>query len=160
TEALSMLPEAMMLTVFPVLAATQFSQPRRFQRTYELSFKYLSAVILPAALVLTLMRDVLVRTVFGAEYLGTALPMAILGWSMFFAYTGAVYLNLFIVRHLQRLLLLVSAVTVTVNVAVNVWLIPRYGATGAAVATLVSNAIGYIAWSLHPQTASFMKACS
>lgn len=160
TEALSMLPEAVMLTVFPILAATHHSQPRRFHRTYRLSFKFLSTVILPGALVLTVLREPFVRLVFGASYLGSAVPLAVLAWGMFFAYTGAVYLNLFIVRRLHRLMLLVSLVTLAVNVAVNLWLIPPYGATGAAVATVVSNLVGYVVWALHPDTAPFMVECT
>lgn len=160
TEALSILPEAVMLTVFPVLAATHHSQPRRFQRTYHLSFKFLSAIILPGALLFTVLREPFVRLVFGAEYLESAVPLAVLAWGMFFAYTGAVYLNLFIVRRLQRLMLVVSAVTVTVNIAVNLWLIPQYGATGAALATVASNVVGYAVWALHPVTAPFMKECT
>ena len=159
TEALSVLPEALMLTVFPILAATQQSAPARFRVTYRLSFKYLSAVILPVALLLTLLRHEFVRLVFGAQYAASAAPLAILGWGMFFSYTGAVFLNLFIVQRLQRLMLLVSVITVAANVGLNLWLIPPYGASGAAWATVAANLIGFAVWSVHPETAAFMAAC-
>ena len=109
---------------------------------------------------LTVLREPFVRVVFGAAYLESAVPLAVLAWGMFFAYTGAVYLNLFIVRRLHRLMLLVSVVTVAVNVAINLLLIPRYGATGAALATVASNLVGYAVWALHPETAPFMGECT
>jgi len=104
TEALSILPEALMLTVFPLLASTRSSAPERFRHTYRLSFKYLTATILPIALLLTVVRHEVVSLVFGQQYGESATPLAILAWGMFFAYTGAVYLNLFIVQRYQRLL--------------------------------------------------------
>src|SRR5262249_44430918 len=42
TEALSVLPEALMMTVFPLLASSQHSAPERFRETYRLSLKYLA----------------------------------------------------------------------------------------------------------------------
>jgi O-antigen/teichoic acid export membrane protein len=159
TEALSLLPEALMLTVFPLLAASQHSAPERFHHTYRLSFKYLAAIILPIALVLTLTRQEFVRLVFGASYIDSAPSLAILAWGSFFAYTGAVYLNLFIVQRLQRLLVIVSAVAAVVNIACNLWLIPAYGATGAAMAMLIGNVAGFACWALHPTTAPFIAAC-
>ncbi len=159
TEALSILPEALMLTVFPILASSQTSAPERFRHTYRLSFKYLSAIILPLALALTLCRDPFVRFVFGAQYSASAAPLAILGWGMFFAYTGAVYLNLFIVQRHHRLMLLVSLVAVAVNIIANLCLIPPFGATGAAAAMVIGNVAGFMCWAVHPATARYMAVC-
>jgi O-antigen/teichoic acid export membrane protein len=160
TEALSMLPEALMLSVFPILAASLHSAPERFRHTYRLSFKYLTTIILPVALAFTLARHELVALVFGASYAGGATALAILAWGMFFGYTGAVYLNLFIVHSLHRLMLVVSLVALTVNIGLNLWLIPRYGAAGAAAATVFSNIVGFGFWLAHPQTAPFMRVCA
>lgn len=159
TEVLSMVPEAVMLSVFPLLAASQYSAPERFQRTYRLTFKYLTILILPVALVLTLARHEIVSLAFGARYAESANAVSILAWGMFFAYTGAVYLNLFIVQALHRLMLLVSLIALGFNVALNVWLIPEYGAAGAAVATVLSNLVGFAFWLAHPSTTEYMRVC-
>ena len=159
TEALSILPEGLMMTVFPVLASSLHSAPERFHHTYRLSFKYLSAVILPIALLLTMTRLEFVQIVFGQQYSNSAEPLALLAWGMFFAYTGAVYLNLFIVQHRQRLLLFVSVIAMSVNIIANLVLIPSYGATGAALAMVIGNLAGFACWTLHPATAPFMSVC-
>jgi O-antigen/teichoic acid export membrane protein len=159
TEALSILPEALMLTVFPVLAGSQHTAPDRFHHTYRLSFKYLSAIIAPVALVLTVLRYEIVVFLFGPQYASSATPLAILGWGMFFGYTGAVYLNLFIVQRQQRLLLLVSVVALAVNLASNLLLIPAYGATGAALAMVIGNGAGFACWVAHRETRPFMLVC-
>ena len=158
-EGLSMIPEALMLTVYPLLAATQHTSPERFRRVYTLSFKYLSAAILPIALVITLARNELVALLFGAAYAGSAVPLAILAWGTFFAYVGTVSLNLFIVRREQRVVVLVSVIGVAVNIVANLLLIPAYGATGAALAMVIGNSASFAAFTLIPRTAPFMRVC-
>ena len=159
TEALSILPETLMMTVFPLLASSQHSHPERFREVYRLSFKYLATIVLPVALALTLARDEMIELFFGSAYQSSGVPLVILAWGMFFAYTGAVYLNLFIVQSLQRLMLTVSLAALIANIAINLWLIPKYGASGAAAATVLANLVGFMFWVLHPATAPSMAVC-
>ena len=159
SEALALVPEALMMTVFPVLAASRNTARERFRQTCRLGFKYLAALILPVGLVFTFVGRELVTFVFGAQYAPSTLPMSILIWGMFFAYTGAVYLNVFIIERHQRLLLAVSTTTLTVNITVNLLLIPVYGATGAAVATVGADFTGFVCWMVLPATAALMRVC-
>jgi O-antigen/teichoic acid export membrane protein len=159
SEGLALVPQALMMTLFPVLAASRTTAPERFRQTCRLAFKYLSAVIVPVALLLTFVGREVVRLLFGAQYGGSTMPMIILVWGMFFAYTGAVYLNVFIIERRQRLLLAVSTATLTVNIAMNLWLIPAHGATGAALATVGSDFAGFVCWMVVPVTWPLMAVC-
>ena len=159
TEALNLIPESIMVTVFPLLASTELSAPKRFHRIYEFTIRYLTIVVLPIALVLVLERDVLIRLLFGSAYLTGSGALAILASWMLFSYTGAVYASLLIVRRQQRLLLAVSIVALVVNVALNLLWIPPWGATGAAAATLVSSAVSFLLFCFAPQSRSMMRTC-
>jgi O-antigen/teichoic acid export membrane protein len=159
TEALSLIPEAVMVTVFPLLASTEHSAPDRFQRIYHLTVRYLIVLVVPLALLVTLVREPLIRLLFGAEYVAGASAVALLAWWMFFPFTGAVYLNLMIVRGQQRPMAIVSFAAVLVNLLLNLILIPRWGGTGAAAATLVSSATSFALFGLVPQTSAAMWVC-
>ena len=159
TEALNMIPESIMVTVFPLLAATEFSAPERFQRIYRLTVRYLIVVVLPLVMVLTLERDRIIRMLFGGGYASGTAALAILAWGMFFSYTGAIILGLMVVRSQQRVIGVVSLLSLMINLALNVLLIPRWGATGAAAANLVSNAVGFGVLCVVPQTSSIMEVC-
>ncbi|MBI4517293.1 MAG: flippase [Deltaproteobacteria bacterium] len=159
TEALNLIPESVMVTVFPLLAATERSAPERFRRIYQLAVRYLVALVLPVALVLTLARDALIAVLFGDAYAGAAGALVLLAWWMFFSYTAAVYLNLMIVHSQQRIMAVVSAIAVAVNITLNLLLIPRWGAAGAAAANLVSSATSFVAFALAPQTRAIMQVC-
>jgi O-antigen/teichoic acid export membrane protein len=88
-EALNLIPESIMVTVFPLLAATELSAPARFERIYALTARFLIALVLPLALVITLERDVVIQVLFGAGYSASADALTILAWWMAFAYTAA-----------------------------------------------------------------------
>jgi O-antigen/teichoic acid export membrane protein len=159
TEALNLIPESVMVTVFPLLLATEHSDPKRFDEIYRLSLRYLIMMILPVALLLTIEREKVVGMLFGGEYIAASGALAVLAWWTFFPYTAAVYLNLMIVHSQARLMALVSAIAVAVNLGLNLLWIPRWGSTGAAAATLVSSACSFLLFGLAPPSRAMMAVC-
>jgi O-antigen/teichoic acid export membrane protein len=159
TEALNLIPESIMMTVFPLLASTDLSAPQRLHRIFRVTVRYLVVLVLPMALLVTLERDILIRLLFGAAYVSGSDALAILSWWMFFSYTGAVYVSLMIVRSQQRVIGLISALALAVNVVLNLLWIPRWGATGAAAATLASSAGSFLLYCAAPQSRRMMRVC-
>lgn len=158
-EALVIIPEAVLITLFPLLVRSEQHSAERFHHTYRLGFKYLAALSVPIALLLTLLRREIVAVVFGPEYAPAELALAVLAWNTFFGYVGVVYVNLFLAQARQRLLLVVSAIAVSTNIILNLILIPPWGATGAATATLIASAVGFLCWLAAPATRPYMVAC-
>jgi PST family polysaccharide transporter len=66
--------------------------------------------------------------------------LSIIAWSTVFVFVGVASGRWFLVENLQRLLLYRTVIGAIINVALNVILIPRYGAIGASLATLASQA--------------------
>lgn len=159
SEALGLIPEAVMMTLFPLLASSHESHPERFRETYRLGFKYLAGLSVMVAFTLTALRHEVVALLFGAEYAAAAPALALLAWNMCFAYVGVIYLSLFVAQARQRLLLVVSALALLVNVVLNLAWIPAYGATGAAAATLAANIAGFAIWLLLRETRTYMVTC-
>lgn len=159
TEALSLISESVMVTIFPLLASTQVSAPERFRRIYQLTVRYLVVIVLPIALVLTWERDWVLRLLFGAGYAAAGPALVILAWWAFFAYMGAVYVSLMIVRSQQRLIAQVSTVSLVINVALNFICVPVWGAAGAAAAMLVTSASSFALFCVAPQSRNMMRVC-
>jgi O-antigen/teichoic acid export membrane protein len=158
-EALNLIPESIMVTVFPLLAATELSAPARFERIYTVTARFLIVVVFPLALVITFERDLVIRVLFGAGYNEAANALTILAWWMAFAYTGALYLGLMVVRSQQRVIAIVSLLSLAVNIALNIAWIPRWGAAGAAAANFVSSASAFGLFCFAAQTRSIMLVC-
>jgi O-antigen/teichoic acid export membrane protein len=159
TEALGLISESVMVTVFPLLSSTQVSAPERFRRIYQLTVRYLVVIVLPIALVLTWERHLVLGLLFGAGYAAAGPALVILSWWTFFAYVGAVYVSLMIVRSQQRLIAQVSTVSLVINVVLNLIWVPPWGAAGAAAAMLVTSASSFALFCVAPQSRGIMRVC-
>lgn len=104
---------------------------------YTVSTKWVVAGTLPIVLVFGLFSEDVVRTFFGSPYLPGAAPLAILVVGLFFR--AVVGPNGDVVKAIDttKIELVSAAIAVFANFGLNVALIPTYGISGAALATVV-----------------------
>lgn len=159
TEAMFVIPEALLLTWFPMMAATLHTARDRFDELCRLGARCLAAIVFGLALCLTFGAEPLLTLLFGASYASSTAPTITMAWGMYFAYLGAIFLNAFMIQSLQRLLLLSALITGTLNVLLNLVLIPQLGAAGSAWAVLLANVAGFALWFVFPQTRPTVWIC-
>ncbi len=159
TEALFVVPEALLLTWFPMLAASLHTAPAQFLELCRLGAKGLAAIIFAVGLALTFASGAGLTLLFGAGYADSVMPTIVLGWGMYFAYMGAIFINAFVIQSLQRLLLLAAVLTGSLNILLNIVLIRWYGATGSALAMLLANFAGFALWFVFPATRPVVSVC-
>ncbi|MCX8073397.1 MAG: flippase [Candidatus Binatia bacterium] len=159
TEALGMFSEAMMLSLFPLLAASHRSNPRVFRHRYLTGFRYLAAAGVSLALAISLIAPEALRLIFGETYEAAWPAAVLLSWNMVLAFLGSVYVNVFLIHGWYRLLLVVSAVSVAVNIVLNLLWIPPYGGVGAAAATFISSLVGFALWFAFSATRNIVVDC-
>ena len=107
----------------------------RLEELFRVSTKWVLYISLPAFLVICFAPRPLMTVVFGPDYARGWLPLVILAaGQMVNAGTGAVGLLLIMTGHPNRWLWL-SGTMLLVNIVLNLVLIPRWGITGAALAS-------------------------
>ena len=134
------------MVIGPYIArAWQDSDRQQLQALSLRSARVAILVALPVAMPLVLLAAPVIKLVFGADYVSlAAAPLAILaGAQLVNVAFGSVGLLLTMSGH-ERDALMGLAIALVLNVIVAILLIPRYGATGAAVA----SALGLIAWNV------------
>ncbi len=139
-DALTMVPAVLLLSGFPLMARAASEAPERLARTAAWNYRVLSAFILPVALAVTIVAEPLLRGLFGAPYAPAAPALALLTWSLFFSFSAMVTFDAITAAGRQRLFVALSIFTTAVNLSLNLWLIPRMGVTGAAIAALIFSA--------------------
>lgn len=107
---------------------------RRLQQYYNLMALLAYAVAVPVML----LAGWLVPLLFGSAYVAAAPVLAILIWANLFIYLENARSAFCNVMNWYRLHLVTVVLGAGVNVGLNLVLIPRYGATGAAVASCLS----------------------
>ena len=138
SEIWLVVPGILGASIFPALIAAKEKNEVIYRKRILKTTYFMALVILPVALVVSIFANQIAHLLYGAQYTDTGLYLAILIWS------GVPYLVLFVfsqMYYIERLLKMsfyVAVFIIVCNLSLNAVLIPEYGGTGAAIATLVS----------------------
>lgn len=128
--------------LFPVLVTAGEAQRTRLVRLVLIAVVVTS---IAAAAGLTLIATPLLTLAMGAPFAPAAGALRWLAWSIPFIAVAGVFRQVLLVRHLQRVDLAAVAVGAVLNVLLNLLLVPHFGVTGAAVATIAGEAAVLVA---------------
>ena len=127
-------------SLLPVLAR-EAGDPSRQRASFDHAMIQALAVALPIAAGGCLLAGGLMHLMFGATYAAAVPALRILVWSIVVAWVRNVVQMGLIARHEQSFVLRTSLWSAAANVALNLLLIPRFGMTGAALATVATETI-------------------
>jgi O-antigen/teichoic acid export membrane protein len=140
-------PQMMMGTIFPMMITFAATDVAALRRLYWKASMQLAAIALPMVAVVTVAAPYIVRVWMGPEYAPVVPLMRVLIWASALLYVALPSANLLIALRFQRINFWMMIPATVLNVALNLVLIPRFGALGAAWATVAAYAflaIGYL----------------
>lgn len=138
SEVWYFVPTAIVSSVFPSLIALRSTAPEQFEQRLQQLYNLLVFLGYAVALPVTFIAPRLVQLLFGSAYQAAAPLLSVLIWAGLFANLTVVRNAHFIALDWGRALLWATSLGATANVMLNLLLIPRYGALGAAIATCLS----------------------
>ena len=145
TGVLERLPLFVMTTLYPVMSRLAASDPAGLAALYRRSLRNFSLIAVPMVAGVMLCAPLAVRVLGGERFAPAIAPLRILIWSTGCLYPAIVAGNLLIAMGRPQLNLRVWLVATPVNIALNLVLIPRFGASGAALSTVASFLIVLVA---------------
>ncbi|WP_200874893.1 flippase [Desulfonatronum thiodismutans] len=138
SEVWYFIPMAITASVFPsILEAKKRSEELYYQRLQKL-FDLMAWISVAIALPMTFLSSHLIVILFGQAYEQAGAVLTIHIWAAVFVFLGAASSRWFLAENRQILSMQRSLLGAGMNVGLNILLIPRFGATGAAYATVVS----------------------
>lgn len=141
SEVWYFIPMTIVASVFPaIIEAKMCSEAQycqRLQRLYDLMILLSVSIALP----MTFLSTPLVAHLFGKAYIESGTILAIHIWASVFVFLGVASEKWFLAENRQILSFQRTALGMIVNVILNLLLIPRFGAVGAAIATVLSYAV-------------------
>jgi polysaccharide transporter, PST family len=153
TEACALFPMAFVPALFPILLRWRKLGAEFYEQQFEKLFLSAALAGVGIALGLTITAPLVVRLLYGPEYSSAASILVIHAWSAIFLYVAIMQTGYDITERLTWLTAVRTAAGATVNIVLNFVLIPRYGASGSAVATLFSlSCSGFLFNFVHPRT--------
>ncbi len=152
SEVWYMVPVALMGAVFPALWQRR-QDAAAYERGLQASLDLLFALAVALAVVMQLFGAPLVEWLFGPRFTASVPILQIHIWAGVFVFMRALLSRWLLAEDLLRFSLFTHLSGAAMNVALNLLLIPKYGALGAAVATVISYACaGWLALYLSPRT--------
>jgi len=143
-EPLSLIPGALMISLFPVMSASFKTSRGRLEQSCRLSFKYLLIITLPIAIGVSLLSDKIIMMIYDTEFAGSAIALKILIWGPIFASGNAIFGNLLTAIGKQKLGTYITALCAFGNITLNFILIPRMSYTGASIASVMTAILTFI----------------
>lgn len=152
-DVCNVLPIAIATVALPALSRLDDVEGDRARRLASTGYRMLSGAVMPLAALATVAGGPVLAAVFGQPYAASGAPLAVLLWAHAFAYTWMLGRQVLVAGGATRSLATLAVIGAVVNVLLNLWLIPAQGATGAAIASLVSYAMPVLVGSLFPSSA-------
>jgi len=141
SEVWYFIPMAITASVFPaILEAKTRSEDQYYARLQKL-YDVMTLISVGVALPMTFLSTLIVASLFGEAYVEAGPVLAIHAWAAVFVFLGVASSQWFLSENRQILSLQRTALGAIANVMLNLWLIPVYGAMGAALATVLSYAV-------------------
>jgi O-antigen/teichoic acid export membrane protein len=140
TEPLALIPSAIMAAVFPALTHTMAQAG--YAATRALRLKTIGLLSLAGLLIAVggvLFGPWLIQFLYGTQYAGSTLALQLLAVAALPIFINYALTHFLVARRQQRLNLIFNAVIFVVNLILCSWLIPRFGPSGAALSTVLSE---------------------
>ena len=135
TGLLEIPPLMMMGIIYPLMSRYARENPAKLRMLYKKSTLGLTMVAIIIGLVATVFAPMIVRIVFGRQFLGTDRCLRVLVWATVCLYAALSGGNLLISMGKELVSLSILASAALINVTLNLLWIPRRGFVGAAWAT-------------------------
>lgn len=138
SEVWGFIPVAIIASLYPSLIKLKERDPDRYQFRLQQAFDFLALLSIGLAVVVSFIAQDLILLLYGEEYRGAGIILQIHIWSCIFVFYRALFSKWIHIEQVLMFSLITQGIGAISNVLLNYWLIPLYGAKGAAMATLIS----------------------
>ena len=147
----------------PVIFEFKNKDDQLFKKSLVGLYSVIIYLSLAQCLIMTFFSSFIIRIMFGSDYQGAAIVLCFSVWFTTFSYLGVVRNIWILAEGLQKYLWRINLLGALMNVILNVLLIPLWGASGAAIASVISQfftnvLVGFIFAPIRPNNALMKKA--
>ena len=138
------LPIAYFAGLFPALSRLYVENREEFRLLVRRTVELWLVFVVPLVVAGTFLADPVIRFLYGAAYGNSAAPFRILVWSAALVVLRWAYMDSLRATGHQALDLRCAITSASLNVALNILLIPRFGMIGAASATVFADLVWFV----------------
>lgn len=138
SEAWYFIPTAIITSVFPAIIQARKTDIARYHKRLGNLYDLLVSISVPIAFLISFLHNFIISLLYGHQYDGAGLMLAIHIWSGVFVFLGSASSQYLLAEGYTMISFKRTAVGALINIGLNFWLIPLYGGVGASIATLIA----------------------
>jgi len=152
---LTIIPTFIALSAFPAMSKNE-GNDATLKNILEKIMVIVITLGLPIVIGGFILRQEIFTLVFGSTYASGSIVFGVLIFSILALFPNIILSNIIYAKNLQKKFLIASVSGVIASILLNFYLIPKYGATGAAISTTVAQLmIMIINWQMLKRVLSF-----
>ena len=138
-QLLYLLPVTVQVSALPTFARLAAGDSQKFRQALERAASFLFLIAIPVALCGAILGKEIMSFVFGEGFVAGAASLQVLMLTMLFNFPAVLISSAVFAYNRQKQLIIYSAIAGVANVILDLVLIPRFGITGSAFATLFAQ---------------------
>ena len=146
TESLYIIPAALTMVLYPIMSKYSNESKEVLTNIHRFAIRYTAYLFIPAAFGATVLASRIMFWIYGAEFLGqdVYIALALLSWSALFLVINLISTNLLYSVFMENRSMCVVLLGIFFNATTNLIFIPVYGFVGAAFTTLLTELLLFI----------------
>lgn len=136
--SLIMFSQAYRYAIYPLMSRYALQAPEKVQTLYKQSLRMMGIIVLPMVSGIIIIAPSLVPLVFGSEFIPTVSILRIISFTLFFMFLNEPVVRIILVHNHQNQIFKFLLLSATLNVSLNLLMIPLLGSNGAAYARVIS----------------------
>lgn len=133
---------AIITSVYPsIMQANKEGNEKEFERLNKILYAIVFYLSVFVSVLFAVLAELVIYILYGEAYLPAVNPLRIVTWYTAFSYLGVARNAWVVGKDRQKYLIWIYASAALSNVLLNLWLIPIWGASGAALASLAAQII-------------------
>lgn len=133
--------QAIIDSVYPSIMQAYGKDDAAFQKRNKQLYAIVFYLSLTVSLGFTLLAEPMISIMYGKAYLPAVAPLRIITWYTAFSYLGVARNPWIVCQNKQKYMLHIYTTSALANIILNVIFIPMWGASGAAVASLIAQVL-------------------
>jgi PST family polysaccharide transporter len=139
-------------SVFPSILYAKKRSEKLYMKRLQLLYGGFIWFTVAFSLLVTVLSSYIIFILYGPEYSEAASVLSVHIWAGIFVFLGVVNGKYIISENLTKISFYVTGIGTTVNIILNIVLIPRYGIMGAAISTLISYSVATLSVGFFSQS--------
>ncbi len=137
----NVVPTILMIATFPAFSRYSSSASTELNALFTRGFKYLLLLGIPLIPGVMLLAKPMILTIYGSQYINAVPSLRLFGWTAAILFVNIFAAGLYGATNHQGKLAIIQVIGLILNVSFNLFLIPKLAHVGAALSTVLTEAI-------------------